>query len=65
MLLPLMVTVQLVVVVPWQFEDQPLNFDPGAGAAVSVTGAPSGKLKLHVEPVGPQLIVPGELVTVP
>jgi hypothetical protein len=41
---------------------KPLNVDPAAGVAVSVTVVPSAKSKEHVVP---QLIPAGELVTVP
>jgi hypothetical protein len=42
--------------------DQPANFEPVAGVAVSVTCVPLGKVSVHV---APQLIPAGELVTVP
>ena len=41
---------------------QPVNVEPAAGAAVSVTAVPLAKL---VEHVAPQVIPAGELVTVP
>ena len=48
--------------VPVQAPDQPANFEPVAGVAVSVTCVPLPKLSVHV---APQLIPAGELVTVP
>jgi hypothetical protein len=42
--------------------DQPLNTEPLSGAAVSVTSVPAVTL---VEHEVPQLMLPGELVTVP
>lgn len=47
---------------PEQSPDQPVNVDPAAGAAVSVTSVPSAKLFEHV---APQLIPLGLDVTVP
>src|SRR2546428_5177401 len=41
---------------------QPLKVEPAAGAAVSVTAVPLGKL---AEQVAPQVMPAGELVTVP
>src|SRR5207244_10207328 len=41
---------------------QPLKVEPAAGAAVSVTAVPLAKLAAQV---APQVIPPGELVTVP
>jgi hypothetical protein len=48
--------------VPVQAPDQPANFEPVAGVAVSVTCVPLPKLSVHV---APQLIPAGELVIVP
>ena len=48
--------------VPEQAPVQPPKADPRVGAAVSDTEAPLAKL---AEQVAPQLIPPGELVTVP
>jgi hypothetical protein len=59
-LLALIVRVQ--VPVPVQSPLQPVNVEPVAGVAVSVTLVPSS---YPFEHVAPQLIVPGELVTVP
>ena len=57
---PSMVTVQEPV--PLQAPLQPANVDSVSAVAVSVTRVPSAYVAEHV---GPQLIVPGELVTVP
>jgi hypothetical protein len=54
------ITVQLPV--PLHAPPQPVKLDPAAGVAVRLTEVPGGKLALHV---APQLIPPGELVTVP
>jgi hypothetical protein len=48
--------------VPEHAPDQPVNVDPGDGAAVSVTGVPWRKLCVQVEP---QLIPSGLDVTTP
>lgn len=48
--------------VPVQSPLQPAKEEPEAGVAVSVTLLPSAKVALHV---GPQLIPPTELLTVP
>jgi hypothetical protein len=50
------------VPVPEQPPDQPVNVDPGAATAVSVTEAPSSNCAEHVEP---QSIPDGTEVTVP
>src|ERR687888_339247 len=55
-----MVTVQ--VPVPVQAPLQPVNVEPAAAVAVSVTVVPSGK---EAEQVAPQSIPAGELVTAP
>ena len=55
-----MLTVQ--VPVPVHAPLQPAKVEPPVGVATRVTGAPLGKLLLHVEP---QLMPAGELVTVP
>ena len=47
---------------PEQAPDQPVNFEPEAGASVRVTAVP---LLNGAEQVAPQLIPAGELVTVP
>jgi hypothetical protein len=54
------VTVQAAV--PLHAPDHPVNVDSDAGAAVSVTAVPVGKLAEHV---WPQLIPEGLLVTLP
>jgi hypothetical protein len=51
-----------VAALPVQSPDQPLNAEPAAGAAVSVTLVPETKA---LEQVVPQSIPAGELVTVP
>jgi hypothetical protein len=48
--------------VPLHAPPQPAKLDPAAGVAVKVTCVPAPKLALHVVP---QLIPPGELVTMP
>ena len=48
--------------VPEQSPDQPVNFEPAAALAVSVTGVPSLNCAEHV---APHLIPAGELVTPP
>jgi len=57
---PLIVSVQ--VPVPEQSPDQPMNLEPAAALAVSVTGVPPLNCAVQVVP---QLIPAGELVTVP
>jgi hypothetical protein len=47
---------------PEQAPDQAEKTEPGSALAVSVTSVGSGN---EAEQVGPQLIPPGELVTVP
>ena len=63
------VTVVSELSVTWQVPvpeqpppDQPAKVDPAVGLAVKVTAAPWLNCAEHVEP---QLIPPGELVTVP
>jgi hypothetical protein len=51
-----------VLFVPLQFPVQPVNVDPAAAVAVSVTVVPGAKV---AEQVAPQLIPAGLLVTVP
>jgi hypothetical protein len=48
--------------VPEQAPDHPVNTEPAAGVAVSVTDDPHEKLAEHV---APQLIPAGELATLP
>src|SRR5262245_62333823 len=56
------VIVSVQTPVPEQSPDQPVNFEPEAGAALRVTAVP---LPNDAEQVGPQLIPTGELVTAP
>jgi hypothetical protein len=56
------VSVSAQVEVPLHAPDQPVNVDPVAGVAVSVTAVPLAKLALHV---WPQSMPPGALLTLP